>query len=91
MENSFALHPEQHPSSEREKALEAKIGTLEERFKSLVNSSTPYYYMFRASGEVMSSAAVIRAQTVLRATASTTGESVDNLRARDNGPVDQIG
>jgi len=40
---------------------------------------------------VVSSAAVTRAQTVSQATPSTTRESVHNLRARDNGPADQIG
>ena len=107
VENCFALHPEKRPTSEREKAMEAKIGALEERFKSLASSgqildspstsgtkdssSTPDYYMFGASGQVVSSAAVTRAQTVSRATPSTTGEPVHNLRARDNGPADQIG
>ena len=39
----------------------------------------------------MSFAAVTHAQTVSRATPSTTGESVDNLRAQNNGPADHIG
>ena len=107
MENCFALHLEKRPSSEREKALEAKVGALEERFKSLASSSqildspssfgtqpsssTPDYYMFGALGEMMSSASVTRAQGVSQATPSTTGESVANLRARDNAPADQIG
>ena len=39
----------------------------------------------------MSSAVIIRAQTMSRATPLTTKESVDNLRARDNGSKDQIG
>ena len=47
--------------------------------------------MFGASEEVVSSAAVTRAQTISRDTPSTTGESVDTLRARHNGPVDHIG
>ena len=80
VDNYFALHPEKHSSSERENALEAKIGALKERFKILASSgqilnspssskaqasfSTPDYYMFGASGEVVSSAAVTRAQTV---------------------------
>ena len=107
MDNYFALHPEKRPTLEPEKTLEAKIGALEERFKSLASSgqildsptssgaqassSTPDYYMFGASGEVMSSAAVTRAHDVLRATPSTTGESVTILQARDNAPADQIG
>ena len=86
--------------------LEAKIEALEERFKSLASSgqildspssstvkassSTSDYYMFGASGEVVSSAAVTCAQSVSRAPPSTTGESINNLRARDNGPADQI-
>ena len=80
MENCFALHPEKRPTSERENAMEAKIGALEERFKSVASSgqildspstsgtkassSTPDYYMFGASGQVVSSAVVTRAQTV---------------------------
>ena len=36
------------------------------------SSSTPEYYMVEALGEVISSAAVIRAQFVSRATPSTT-------------------
>jgi hypothetical protein len=107
VENCFVLHPEKCPTSEWKKTMEAKIGALEERFKSLAlsgqildspstsgtkaSSSTPDYYMFGASGQVVSSAAVTRAQTVSRATPSTTGESMDNLRARNNGPADQIG
>jgi hypothetical protein len=47
--------------------------------------------MFGALEQVVSSAAVTRAQTVSRATPSTTEESLDNLRARHNGPADQIG
>src|ERR1700738_3017940 len=80
---------------------------LEERFKSLASSgqildsptssgaqassSTPDYYMFGASGEVVSSAAVTRGQAVSQTTPSTTGESVTILQARDNAPADQIG
>ena len=87
--------------------METKIEAFEERFKSLASSgqtldsssssapqassSTLDYYMFGASGEVVSSATVTQAQTVSRATPSTIGESVDKLRARDNGPIDQIG
>ena len=87
-------------------ALEAKIGALEERFKNLASSgqildlpsssgakarsSILDYYMFGALGEVMSSVAVICAQSVSRATPLTKGESVHSLRARDNGPTDQI-
>ena len=87
--------------------METEIDALKERFKSLastdhiwdspptsetkVNSSTPYYYMFRASKQVVSSPSVTRSQTVSRAMSTTTGKSVDNLRAWDNGPVDQIG
>ena len=56
-----------------------------------VSSSTPDYYMFGASVEVVSSAAVTHAQCMSRATPSITGESVDSLPARDNSPVDQIG
>ena len=47
--------------------------------------------MFVASGEVVSSTAVARAQAVSQATPLTTGESVASLRARDNAPADQIG
>ena len=105
--NCFALHPEKRPTSERKNAMEAKIGALEERFKSLalsdqildspsssgshVNSSTPDYYMFGALGEVVNSTAVTHAQVVSQATPSTTGESVVSLRTRNNTPVDQIG
>ena len=80
VENCFVLHPEKRPSTDREKALEAKVGALEERFKNLASSgqisdvpsssgaqassSTPDYYMFGASGEVVSSAAVTRAQSL---------------------------
>ena len=87
--------------------MEAKLGALEEKFKTLASSgqildslapsgakassSTPDYYMLGALGEVVSSAAVTRAQTVSRATPPTTGESVESLRARTNGPADQIG
>ena len=78
--NCFALHAKKRPTLERVKVLEAKVGALEERFKSLASSgqildspsscgaqsssSTSDYYMFRASGEVVSSAAVTRAQAV---------------------------
>ena len=87
-----------------EKILEVKIEALEERFKSLAlsdqifdspssfgaqaSSSTPDYYMFGASRKVVCSATVIRTQTVLRSTPLTTEETVDSLRARDNGPAD---
>ena len=107
MENCFAFHPEKHLSSEQEKTLEVKIGALEERFKSLAlsgqildspsffgaqgSSSTPDYYMYGASGEVVSSAAVTQTQTMSQATPLTIGESVGSLRARDNGLADQIG
>jgi hypothetical protein len=80
VENCFALHPEKRPSSDRKKTLETKVGALEERFKNLASSgqildvpsssgaqassSAPDYYMFGASGEVVSSAAVTRAQSV---------------------------
>ena len=47
--------------------------------------------MFEASNEVVSSAAVTRAQAVSQATPSTTGGSVASLRARDNALTDQIG
>jgi hypothetical protein len=82
--------------------LEVKISTLEEKFKKLAlsdqildvpsssgpkaNSSTPDYYMFRVSGEMVSSAAVTRAQSVSRATLPTTGDYVESLRARNSGP-----
>ena len=98
MKNVFAFHPEKRPTSEREKAIEAKIGALKEKFKSLVSSdqildspstsgtkassSTPYYYMSGASEQVVSSAAVRRVQTVSRATPPTTRKSMDNLRDR---------
>ena len=81
--------------------MEAKIEALEEKFKSLAssgqildlpsssvaqaNSSILDYYMFGASGEVVSSA------VVSQATLLTTRESVASLRARDNAPTDQIG
>ena len=54
-------------------------------------SSTPDYYMFEASGDLVSSTAVTRAQSVSRAMPLTIGESVDNLQARNIGPTDQIG
>ena len=107
VDNYFALHPEKHPISERKKALEAKVGALEEKFKSLASSgqifdlpsssgpqatsSTPDYYMFGASEKVVSSAAVTHVQAMSQATPSTTEESVASLRARDNTPADQIG
>jgi hypothetical protein len=47
--------------------------------------------MFGASGEMVSSAIVIRAQFVSRVTPSTIGESVENLRARNSAPANQIG
>ena len=47
--------------------------------------------MFGASVEVVSSAALTRAQSVSRAITSTTREHVEILHARDNGPIDQIG
>jgi hypothetical protein len=104
VENCFALHPEKRFSTDREKALEAKVGALEERFKNLAasgqisnvpsfsgaqaSSSTPDYYMFGASGEIVSSAAVTRAQYVSRATPPTTGEVVERLcRAYGLGTV----
>lgn len=107
VENYFALHPDKRPSTNREKAWEAKVGALEERFKNLAasgqisnvpsssgtqaSSSTSDYYMFGASGEIVSSAAVTRAQSVSRAMPPTTGEVVESLRARSSGPADQIG
>lgn len=75
-DNCFILHPEKRPSSTREKELEAKIGALEEKFKTLasldqvidphiasgakIGPSTPNYYMHGASGEVMDSMATTR-------------------------------
>ena len=107
VDNCFALHLDKRSTSEREKTLEAKIGALEERFKSLASSSqnldslsfsraqasfsTSDYYMFGASGEVVSSAATTRAQALSQATPSTTCQSVASLRAQDNAPMDQIG
>ena len=41
--------------------------------------------------QVVSSAAVTRVQSVSRAMPSTTEESVESLRARNSGPVNQIG
>jgi hypothetical protein len=80
VENCFALHPEERPSSDRKKTLETKVGAFEERFKNLassgqildvpssfgtqVSSSAPDYYIFGASRKVVSSAAVTRAQSV---------------------------
>ena len=77
VENCFALHLEKCLYFDWEKMLEAKIGALEERFKSLAlssqildslssseataSSSTPNYYMFGTWGEVVNSAAVTRA------------------------------
>ena len=87
------------PNFKREKTMEANIGALEERFKTLASpstsgtkasSSTQEYYMFGASWQVVSSASVTCAQTVLLATPTTTREFVDNLQAHDNGPADQI-
>ena len=68
---------------------------LEERFKNLASSgqilglpssskakassSTLYYYMFGASGEVVNFAEVTHAQAVSRATSFTRGDFVDNL------------
>ena len=69
--------------------MEAKLGDLEEKFKSLASSGqildspapsrakassfTPDYYMLRALGEVVSSAAVTHAQSMSRATSPITG------------------
>ena len=48
--------------------------------------------MFEASGEKLSLAAVItRTQFVSQATSSITKESMENLRARENGPAYHIG
>ena len=90
MENCFVLHPEKRPSSDREKTLDAKISALEEKFKNLassdqildlpssssakVSSSTLDYYTFGALEEVVSSATMTCAQSVSRATPSTTGK-----------------
>ena len=89
------------------KALEAKIDAFEERLKNLASSgqildslsssgakassSILDYYIFGALGEVVNAVAVTRVQSVSRATPSTTRESVDSSRARDNGLADQIG
>ena len=99
-------NPEKRPSTDREKTLEAKIGALEDMFKNLAssgqisdvpsssgaqaNSSTPDYYMFGTSGEVVSSAAVTHAQSVSRVTPPTTGKTVESLRTRNSGHADQI-
>ena len=69
-DHCFILHPEKQPLSAWEKAMEAKLGDLEEKFKSLASSgqiltssapsgakassSTPHYYMLGAFGEVVS-------------------------------------
>ena len=103
----FRSCPKKRPYLKLEKTLEAKIGSLEERFRSLASSSqildspsssraqasssTPDYYMFGASGEVVSSTAMTRTPSVSQDTPSSIGESVDNLRARDIGPADHIG
>ena len=95
MENCFAFHREKRSSSERKNALEAKIGALEERFKSLASfgqifdspcsfgaqasTCTLDCFMFGTSGEVISSATVTRVQTVLRATPLITEKFMDNL------------
>jgi hypothetical protein len=68
--------------------LEVKVGALKERFKNLASFgqildvpssseaqfsfSAPDYYMFETSGEMVSSVAVTRAQSVSRTTPSTT-------------------
>ena len=107
MEDYFALHPEKQPYSDREKTMEAKIGALEERFKNLASSGqildspsssgaqlsslTLDYYMCGALGEVVSSAAVTRAQSISRAKPSTARKFVESLRAWNSGPTDQIG
>ena len=106
MENCFALHPKKCLFFERKKTLEAKLGALEERlenlassdqiFESLVppeakaSSSTPDYYMFGASGNVVSLAAMTRTQFMLQAPPMTTGEPVETSWARNNGLADQI-
>ena len=95
VQNCFALHPKKLSSLEWGKTLEAKIGALEKMFKRLassgqilnspsssvaqVSSFISDYYMFETSGEVVSSAAVTRAQTVSRTTSLTTRESMENL------------
>jgi hypothetical protein len=71
VENCFALYLDKRPSTDQEKALEAKVGALEENLTSSgqisdvpsssraqARSSTPDYYMFGASGQIMSSTAV---------------------------------
>ena len=106
VENCFALHPEKQPSSTRGKALEAKIGSLEEKFKIFASSGqildslsssrdkasclTPGYYMFGASREVVNSAAVTRVQSVAQITSSTIGDSMESLRVWKSGLVDQM-
>ena len=86
--------------------METNFGALEERFKNLASSgqmlelpapprtkaslSTFNYYMFGASGEVVSLVVVTRTQSVSQATPLTTRELVVILRARDNDPADLI-
>ena len=87
--------------------MDAMIGALEERFKNLASSGqifdspsssgakasslTPDYYMFGTSREVVSSAAVTRAQSVARPTPSTTEEFMESLLTRNTGPTNHIG
>lgn len=80
---------------------------MEEKLKNLapsghmLPSSTPsgakfsycilYYYSSEAYENVVNLIVVMRAQSVLQATPSTTRECVKSLRARDNGSADLIG
>lgn len=87
--------------------LEAKLKALVERFKNLVSfdqilvlpappgtkasSSTLDYYMLGASGKVVNSAVMTRAQSMSQATPTITTEPIKTLWARDNSPADQFG
>ena len=59
--------------------------------KAKANSSTLDYYMYKASGEVVSSATMTCVQSVSQTTPSTTKEFVKSLQAWDKGSADQIG
>lgn len=76
----FIFHPDKRLSSARQKMLDANISALEVNFKNLASfgkildlsasfeanasSSTPDFYMSRASREVVSLVVVTRAQSV---------------------------
>ena len=106
LDHSFVLHPKKRPISEKEKALEAKIGELEKRFNivaslgsvtdakwtSRVGAIEPSTnpYMFGASKEMVAVAAT-RAQSPAKLVIPTVDETRDIGRTRHSGSPDHIG